>query len=285
MKYAILSMDIEDWYHLDYLNDKDCDKRYVLLDGINRFNEIIEFYSIPASFFVVGELINDLSETLKGLDSKGHDLAVHGWNHARPMTMDLQSFRADVARSKQRLQDLLGKEVIGYRAPCFSIDRQRLNILRDEGFKYDSSRILFNEHPLYEKINIDGFEELSNNIFCLNNFVEFQVSTLKLCGKYFPVSGGGYLRIFPWALTRQLLKQYFASDDFYVLYVHPFELSSKPKPPFPFNTSRINKLRFSLGRSTVSSKLYLLINLLKSYGFEFTTFSSLREKIINEKKS
>lgn len=283
MKYAVFSLDIEDWYHLDYFRDKDCNKSYSLLDGINRFQEIIEFNCIPASFFVVGELINVLAETLRNLDMKGHDIAAHGWNHARPITMDPQSFRMDIDRSKKELEDVLGKNIIGYRAPCFSLDRERLNILQEAGFKYDSSRILFGEHPLYKEINLDGFESISNNIFCLDDFFEFQVSTLKLCRKHIPVSGGGYLRIFPWILTQKLLKRYLNSNDFYVLYIHPFELSSKSSPVFPANIDKKDKLRFTIGRSTVGTKLTALIKLLKSYGVEFTTFSSLREKILHEK--
>lgn len=284
MRYAVFSMDIEDWYHLDYFRDKDCNKSCSLLDGINRFQEIIESYCIPASFFVVGELINVLSGTLRRLDTKGHDLAVHGWNHTRPITMNPQSFRVDVDRSKKELEDALGRRIIGYRAPCFSMDRERLDILREVGFKYDSSRILFGEHPLYKEINLDGFEEMSSNIFRLDNFFEFQVSTLKLGQKHIPVSGGGYLRIFPWALTRKLLNRYLDTDEFYVLYIHPFELSSKPNPPFPAKAAIKDRLRFGLGRSTVSTKLNSLVRLLKSYGFKFTTFSSLREQILHERK-
>jgi len=282
MKYAVFSLDIEDWYHLDYFRDKDCNKSYSFLDGINRFQETIEFHCIPASFFVVGELINVLTETLRNLDMKGHDIAVHGWNHARPITMDPQSFRMDVDRSKKELEDVLGKKVIGYRAPCFSLDRERLNILQEAGFKYDSSRILFGEHPLYKEINLDGFEEMSSNIFRLDDFIEFQVSTLKLGQKHIPVSGGGYLRIFPWVVMKRLLKHYIASYDFYVLYIHPFELSLGQNPPFPSGVTRRNKLRFALGRASVINKLNSLIKLLKGNGFKFTTFSLLRKEILHD---
>jgi hypothetical protein len=191
MKYAVFSLDIEDWYHLDYFRDKDCNKRYSFLDGINRFQEVISFHQIPASFFVVGELISTLKRKLRELDSNGHDLAVHGWSHVRPMKMDIRAFTLDVDRNKRELEDVLGKKIIGYRAPCFSLDRKRLDELRKIGFKYDSSSILFGAHPLYEEIDLDGFKEISRNIFRFEDFIEFQVSTIKLGHRQIPISGGG----------------------------------------------------------------------------------------------
>ena len=52
MKYAILTMDIEDWYHLDYFNKFDCDKSYSLLDGINKYCEILGNHKILSNIFI-----------------------------------------------------------------------------------------------------------------------------------------------------------------------------------------------------------------------------------------
>jgi len=285
MKYAVLSMDIEEWYHLDYLRENDCDRTYSLLDGIYSFLDIVDSYRIPGSFFILGELIQGISDTLRELDTLGHDLAIHGWDHSLPIKMDIRAFEEDVERSKKELEDVLGKRVCGYRAPCFSMDRKRLDALQKIGLKYDSSRILFREHPLYKEVNISGFTKVSNNIFRLNDFFEFQVSTLKLGGRQIPVSGGGYIRIFPWFVMKRLLNRYITCQDLYVFYIHPFELSSKKNPPFPTDTSQIDKLRFCIGRSSVAYKLHSLINILKDRQFCFTTFSSLRRKILNERET
>ena len=59
-----------------------------------------------------------------------------------------------------------------------------------------------------------------------------------------------------------------------MLYIHPFELSIKPNPPFPSPTKWHNRLRFGMGRSTVAKKLKRLIELLKQNGYCFETFSS-----------
>jgi len=67
----------------------------------------------------------------------------------------------------------------------------------------------------------------------------------------------------------------------YILYIHPFELSSKPNPPFPSTTKWYNRLHFEMGRSTVAEKLSRLIDLLKVSGYTFTTFSSIRRELLS----
>ena len=63
--------------------------------------------------------------------------------------LNISKFTDDLKRSKHTLEDILGRPVEGYRAPCFSIDRQRLEKVKKEvGYLFDSSRISFDDHPL-----------------------------------------------------------------------------------------------------------------------------------------
>ena len=196
--------------------------------------------------------------------------------------MDVDSFNQEVLKCKSELEQMLGKSITGYRAPCFSLDRERLNILKEVGYKYDSSRIEFGDHPLYGEIDMSGFKEESPGIYRMDDFYEFQISTLAYGGKQIPVSGGGYLRIFPWFLMSKLLKKYLTTDSLYVLYIHPFEFSSKNNPIFPSSLSLANKFRFSLGRGTVTKKFERVIQLLKEKGFHFTTFENLRGDLMKD---
>ena len=280
-KYAILSMDVEDWYHLDYFRHLQCDRAYDMLDGLDNYAKILESHNILTTFFVLGDLVLLLKNKLLELNQKGHEIASHGWSHQRPLNMTIEDFATDISSCKSAHEDTLGIPALGYRAPCFSFDRNRLDILKQSGFKYDSSKILFTDHPLYANLNIEGYEEKFPGISCFDDFYEFEASTLPIGGKRIPVSGGGYLRMFPWFLMRSLLKSYLRKNDLYVLYIHPFELSTKPSPTFPHESSLASQIRFSLGREKVSKKLDACIKMLKSSGFEFTTFSSLREKMID----
>ena len=171
--------------------------------------------------------------------------------------------------------------MIGYRAPCFSLDRERLDLVEKSGFEYDSSRIDFSMHPLYGTIKMDDYLALSNNIFRKNNFFEFQVSTLSMLKRTIPVSGGGYIRIFPWIIMKRLVQKYIMNNDLYILYIHPFELSNRNTPSVPDSTSWKTKFRFGYGRDSVSNKINLLIRLLKDNGYQFVTFSELKTKLLD----
>ena len=81
-KYAVISMDIEDWYHT-YFPDADVDRSKSLLDGLNVALEIMDQKGIKGSFFVVGEIADNLRDTLQGMDKQGHDIACHNWVHMR----------------------------------------------------------------------------------------------------------------------------------------------------------------------------------------------------------
>lgn len=280
MKVAVLSMDIEDWYHLEYFDHSACDRSQSLLDGIHVYRDFLARYGIHSSFFVLGELINPLKNVLFELAMDGHDVGVHGWDHTLPMKMTIDEFSRDLRRSKKELENIIQTLVQGYRAPCFSLNRDRLDQVHAVGFEYDSSRILFSMHPLYGSLDLDGYLKLSPNIYRNDTFFEFQVSSHPFVGRNFPVSGGGYIRIFPWILMRRLINSYLQQNELYVLYIHPFELSPQSSPNLPTGTRWSTRIRFKLGRSSVIGKLSALIDLLMANEFRFITFSMLRKELL-----
>lgn len=280
-KYAVLSMDVEDWYHLDYFSGHHCDRTYSMLDGLNSYQQLMAAHQLHSSFFVLGEIVHSLKGALRKISAQGHEIGIHGWSHVRPLTMSIAAFEEDIRSSKQELEDTLGRSVTGYRAPCFSLDRARLDIVEKVGFRYDSSKILFGAHPLYGELDMDGFREILPGIYRHGDFIEFEISTLPFAGKQIPVSGGGYLRIFPWAIMKRLIKRYLKKESLYVLYIHPFEMSLLPDPAMPQGTSFASRRRFSLGRASTFRKLDRLITMLRLHDFEFTTFSALCDQTLH----
>lgn len=281
MKKAVLTLDVEDWYHLDYFDRNVCDTSTSLLDGLNVYVEFLKSLSLPSSFFVLGEIAEKKVEFFKTLVRAGHDVGSHGWNHIRPLTLSVSDFRADLDRSFKIMKEINDDIAFGYRAPCFSLDRERLDIVRDSGFSYDSSRIEFGDHPLYGSINMNGFENITKTIYRRADFMEFEATTFPIMGKKIPISGGGYLRLFPWILMKTLISRYLKQNDLYVFYIHPFELSQLDLPEIPRSTSNLTKFRFSHGRKSVLDKITKLVNLLRSKGYSFTTFKEIQKEMDN----
>lgn len=279
MKKAILSIDVEDWYHLDYFNRQECDTSYSMLDGLDVYIDILESMSVTSSFFVLGEIADNKVNYFKDLVSQGYDIGSHGWDHQRPLTMSLSDFQLDLNKCFNTMKNINGTKGFGYRAPCFSLDDKRLEIVKNTGFDYDSSRIEFGNHSLYGSIDMSEYFQYSNSIYHKDNFSEFEVSTSKILGKNIPISGGGYLRIFPWAITKNLIKSYLKDEDIYILYIHPFELSQYSLPNLPSSTSYLTNFRCKYGRKKVAERIKSLIELLHSYDYEFTTFSAVHEEL------
>ncbi len=277
-KTAVLSMDVEDWYHLDYFGRGQCNENISMLDGVERYLGILAQEHVPSSFFVLGELAGRVARLLNGQP----DVGAHGWSHRRPLTMSVDEFAQDALRTRRELEDRLGREVVGYRAPCFSMDRKRLDRLQELGYNYDSSRIDFAGHPLYGTLDMSGFDVARPWIYQRQSFLEFEISSLACGRRRFPVAGGGYLRLLPWPLMRFLLTRYLRQETFYVLYIHPFELSTRPDPPLPTGTPRATRVRFSRGRHAVAQRLRTLIAILRKHGFTFSTFASVRQELLSQ---
>lgn len=275
-KYAVLTMDVEDLHHLDYISISKKESRYSMLDGLNNFAEILDKNNINGNFFVVGEIIKKTKFILNELIKTGSSVGSHTMYHKKPNNISINDFKEDLILSKNIIEQVLSCPVNGFRAPCFSLDDERLSIVRNSGFLYDSSKINFNHHPLYGDLKLNGFNKIFDNIYEQDGFYEFEISTHKISNYNLPISGGGYLRIFPWLITRRLIESYLKNNNFYCLYIHPFELSNKTIPKIK-NLDFKNNLRMRLGRETTFSKIDLLIKLLKKHGFEFVTF----EEVIN----
>ncbi len=273
-KIAILTIDVEEWYHLEYFKNSNTDKSKSVMDGLKTFISMIDSHNIKASFFVVGELIQKLKKTIKELDNDGHDIGLHSYSHIRPIEQDINKFIKDTKETISEMKTILPNNTFGYRSPCFAIDRVRLNEIIKLGIKYDASKIKQNEHPLYVNLNLNGFEQQEKNIYNKDSFKVFEVSTIKIFGINIPIAGGGYLRIIPWPLYMWLLKKYLKKSTFINFFIHPFELSNM-NFELPKNTSLLTKFRYNYKRNKVEKRLNKIIKLLKENGFIFKTFSQL----------
>ena len=190
-KYAIISMDVEDWYH-SHFPGEDVEKSVSLLDGLSEALRIMDRESIKGSFFVVGEIAENLKDTLKDMDREGHDIGAHGWDHVRPLAMTTAGFKEQLQYTKEAVEGAIGHEVTGYRAPCFAINDNYLDIVKELGFKYDSSKLKPQKSEKYGDLFLKGYDEIYPCVYRKNDFTEFEVSSQKI-GSFNMLLGGGEL--------------------------------------------------------------------------------------------
>jgi polysaccharide deacetylase family protein (PEP-CTERM system associated) len=276
MKNVFLTIDIEEWYHLDYL------KKYnISRDGVETVPKIFDFLdildklNIRATFFVLAELAHKYADIIRDIWDRGHEIGCHGLNHELLYNKTDQEFEKEVIEARTILNKVLGKDVVkGYRASCFSMDRSKLNILNKCGYIFDSSYIKFAQHPLYGHLDLSGYEKVDDLIYVNDGFYEFEIPTLDM-GKYnLPMSGGGYLRLFPLPLIKILLNKYGTEHDNFLLYIHPFELTNV-KLPFQQEVHFKDKFRASVGRHSNLKKIEKILMELIKKGAEFRTMGQV----------
>lgn len=273
-KIAVFSIDVEEWYHLEYFKNSKTDKKKSVMDGLHTFIKIVDKHNIKASFFIVGELIQTLKKTIKNLDIEGHDIGLHSYFHKRPVVQNINEFIKDTKDTLSEMKSILPNNSFGYRSPCFAIDRERLDEVIKLGIQYDASKITQKEHPLYVNLVLDGFEKQERDIYKKDFFKVFEVSTIKFLGVNIPIAGGGYLRIIPWPIYIWLLKKYLKESTFINFFIHPFELSSM-NFDLPENTPYLTKFRYNYKRNKVEKRLNRIIELLKENDYNFKTFSQI----------
>jgi polysaccharide deacetylase family protein (PEP-CTERM system associated) len=182
--------------------------------------------AIRGTFFVLGWIAERHPALIRRIASAGHEIASHGLSHQLIYTQTPAEFRAETARSKRLLEDLVGEAVIGYRAASFSITHRSLwafDALIDLGFRYDSS-IFPIRHDRY------GIPDASPEPGTIaapsgRTIAEFPMSAATFFGVKIPVSGGGYFRLLPYGMTVRGLTQINNTHGRpFTFYLHPWEV-------------------------------------------------------------
>ncbi len=273
-KYAVFTMDVETFADTECISSSGISVDVDLMDGLEEYLKILDKYRIKSTLFTVGDLTPRIADRLRGHIAGGHRIALHSYAHIAPMTVPLEQFREKTRRAKQRLQELFGVDIVGFRAPCFSMDKARLDVLRELGFCYDSSYLDYQPARHTVKMDMEGFRQLRQNIFRRDHFYEFGLSKGKIFGQPFPISGGGYVRLSNWGFVRTLIQQYIHQNDYYVFYLHPFELT-KQEVPFLKELKSYDKYYIKQGIRSYGRRIEQIILMLQKEGYEFVTFEQM----------
>jgi polysaccharide deacetylase family protein (PEP-CTERM system associated) len=263
-----LTIDVEDYYHVSAFESvvpvADWD-RYEsrVVANTHRLLDLLDAHTTKATFFVLGWVAERHPGLVRTLAARGHEVASHGYAHQRVYTQTPVQFRAETRRAKHLLEDTLGQPIRGYRAASYSITRHSLwalEVLRDEGFAYDSS-IFPIRHDLY---GIPSYPRFCSLIPGLSGapLVEFPLSTLRVGGTNVPVAGGGYLRLFPYAYTRWGIRYLNRREGQpAVVYLHPWEVDpTQPRIP----AGRLSRFRHYTNLHKMEARV---VRLLQDFSF------------------
>ncbi len=281
-KYVVFSIDVESFTDTECVKNSNQNVSIDLLDGFDEYIKILDKHDIKGTLFTVGILAKSIEKKLKNCVRNGHELALHNYIHEAPADIKPTEFKSNLLRVKNELSNIFSTEISGFRAPFFNMDKKHLEIIKDLGFKYDSSFLNFSPARHNLLLDLCNFNEVSKNIYLSDNFFEFGVPVRKILGLPYPISGGGYIRLGPWPIIKRLIKDYLKKNEYYVFYLHPFELTKK-KVPYLKNLKWYDKFYLKQGIKNYANNIEELILILKDLGYNFVTFNELANIIKNKK--
>jgi polysaccharide deacetylase family protein (PEP-CTERM system associated) len=256
-----LTVDVEDYFQVSafegHIRREDWDKLPCRVEAnTDRLLDVFAQHGAKATFFTLGWVAERYPELIKRIVAAGHELASHGYAHVRAYQQSPDEFRADVTKTKAMLEDISGSPVSGYRAASYSIGAKNLwalDVLGEAGYQYSSS-IYPIRHDLYGMPEAPRFPFRHNG----TGILEVPVTTVQLFNHNLPGGGGGYFRLFPYALSRWAVRRVNKRDrQPAMFYFHPWEID--PEQPRQSGISFKTRFRHYLNLDRMETRLTKLL--------------------------
>ena len=259
-----MTIDVEDWYHS--VTSIPFNEWHKYEDRVeqctNKILNILKTFQTKATFFCLGYIAEKYPKLIEAIKQDGHEIGTHGFAHQLVYDLTPNEFRKDLKKSVKVLEQVTGENILGYRAPYWTITKDSywaLDIIADEGLKYDASIYPIKTYmygipgsPIYPyEIDLEHNKKL----------LEIPPTVVKYFGRRVPVAGGFYLRALPYKFVKFALRKVNSFDKPAVVYLHPPEIDpDKPKLKLPPR----EKFLHYYNLATIESKL---IHLLKDFKF------------------
>jgi len=230
MRHA-LSFDVECFYQYnlrDFLG-RDVPPTPEVERNVHYLLDRLAAHDVKATFFVLGNVATAYPGLVRRMQSEGHEIGVHGHDHVYLHDLDANGFRDELRRALDALDRASATDVIGHRAPRFSLSSSTpyaFEVLSELGFRYDSSSVpARGAHGYGDPTAERAIHRHESGLY------EVPITTVSIGGRRFPAAGGGYVRYFPFALTRWALGERERESLPAITYFHPYEFDLVPAIP------------------------------------------------------
>lgn len=267
---CIFSIDVEDWFHILDIPATPPIDTWVTLESrvernLQRLLEILSEYDVRATCFFLGWVAERFPQLVRETAQAHHEIASHGYAHELVFRMSPEAFLSDASRSKRLIEDVSGLPVRGFRATGFSVTGDNpwfFENLVEAGYRYDSS--IFPAHRGHGGFRTDVLAPHAIPVQS-QHIVEFPISVVRFGPLRACLFGGGYLRLFPYAVIRRAVRAVLNNGRPVIIYLHPREIDpDHPRLPMPL----LRRFKSYVNLGTVESKLRALLS-----EFTFTTFA------------
>jgi polysaccharide deacetylase family protein (PEP-CTERM system associated) len=189
-----------------------------------RVLDLLDEHGVKATFFTLGWVADEMPGVVQEIVARGHEIASKGYLHRSLLEMGPEEFRADARRSRIALEQAAGVRVLGYRLArghLETADHWALDVLAEEGYRYDSSvyprGFSAAGQPWLRRpfVHRSGAGELH----------ELPLTSWSFAGLSLPIAGGAWLRHAPHKVVGRLVAHRVRSDPApLIMYFHVWEL-------------------------------------------------------------
>lgn len=274
----ILTFDIEEWFHILDNHYTRTEKQWSgyevrIQQNVAKILDLLDEVDLKATFFCLGWISKKHPDVIKEIQKRGHEIGCHSDDHQLVYEQEPATFKKDLTDSLSRIEDIIGSKVRLYRAPGFSITMNSLwayEILAECGIEVDCSifpakrghgGIADFKHQEPHLIRVNG-----------NSIKEFPINIMSIIGKNLIFSGGGYFRLLPYWIIKQLME----NSTYVMTYFHPRDFD--PEQPIISGLNLVRRFKCYYGLSSAYSKFERLLS-----DFEFVDLSTA-EGMINWNK-
>lgn len=257
-----LSVDVEDWFQVGAFENviERADWPALATRVERNCDAILAMFAdagVSATFFTLGWVAKRHPALMRRIAEAGHEVASHGWDHARVFRMDAASFARDLSESRSAIEDAAGAPVTGYRAPSFSIDHRTPwahEVLAEQGYTYSSSVApVAHDHYGWREAPRFAFRPVS-----ASPLLEIPVTTALFAGRRLAAGGGGFFRVLPYGFSRWAIRQVNRAEGRpAVFYFHPWEID--PEQPRVAHAPLRSRLRHYTNLDGMAGKLAQLV--------------------------
>ena len=111
-------------------------------------------FAIKQTFFIPSWCMERYPDVVEATLADGHELAHHGYLHEHPNELSRDQEAYWLRRGIAVLERMTGSRPAGFRAPSYRFSENTLDLLVEEGFRYDAS--LFGDEVPYRLSNGQG---------------------------------------------------------------------------------------------------------------------------------
>ena len=227
---AALSVDFESFQHLPAYRSASgvTEQPAIGIEAIDFLLEAFEAADATGTFFTVSNIADDYPDVIRDV-ATGHEVASHTHTHAHLSEISASERREELTPSRDRLADVTGADVVGFRAPSFDVAEDHFALLDDLGYEYDSSVVPCRSIPGWYGGEWDTREPSPATAVDPDapaGLAEVPVAVMP--GLRLPLTGT-WIRFFGVRYTILGMKLLARRGISPVLYVHPWELVDIPE--------------------------------------------------------